>query len=74
MFGEKKLLRTLGRALLNVVALTTIELEYVIRGYHEYKRVWSPEINERLSTEIKTANPRDRYGVRAVVSEEHGTV
>ena len=53
--------------------LTTIEFEYVIRGYHEYKRVWNPEMNERLSTEIEMGNPHDRYAV-AVVSEEHGTV
>ena len=32
-----------------MAALTMVELESVIRGYHEYKRVWSPEINERLS-------------------------
>ena len=56
-----------------MATLTTIEFEYVIRGYHEYKRVWNPEMNERLSTEIETGNPHDRYAV-AVVSEEHGTV
>ena len=56
-----------------MATLTTIEFEYVIRGYHEYKRVWNPEMNERLSTEIETGNPHERYAV-AVVFKEHGTV
>ena len=30
-------------------------------------------MNERLSTEIETGNPHDRYAV-AIVYEEHGTV
>ena len=29
--------------------LTTDELEFVIPGYREYQRVWSPDINERLN-------------------------
>ena len=56
-----------------MAALTTVELEYVIRGYHEYKRVWTPEINEMLRTQTETANSHDRYAV-AVLSEELGTV
>ena len=56
-----------------MATLTTIEFECVIRGYHEYKRVWNPEMNERLSTEIETGNPHERYAV-AVVFKEHGTV
>ena len=41
-----------------MAALTTVELEYVIRGYHEYKRVWSPEINERLSNRTSSLESR----------------
>ena len=25
-----------------MAVLMTLELEYVVRGYHEYKRVWTP--------------------------------
>ena len=37
-----------------MATLTTDEMEYVILGYHEYKHVWSPEINESLATVGKT--------------------
>ena len=37
-----------------MATLTTDELEYVIQGYREYKRVWSPEINERLSQRTRS--------------------
>ena len=40
--------------------LTTTELEYVIRGYHECKSVWSPEINERLSNSRTTSSLESR--------------
>ncbi len=56
-----------------MAVLTTVELEYVVRGYHEYKRVWTPVVNEMLSTEIEGGNPHDGYAV-AVISESLGTV
>ena len=40
--------------------LTTLELEYVVRGYHEYKRVCTPVLDELLSTEIESGNPHDK--------------
>ena len=43
--------------------LTTLELEYVVRGYHEYKRVWTPVLDELFSTEIESGNPHDKYTV-----------
>ena len=33
-----------------MATLTTDKMEYVILDYHEYKRIWSPEINESLAT------------------------
>ena len=50
-----------------------MELEYVVRGYHEYKRVWTPVLDEMLSTEIERGNLHDEYAV-AVMSERLGTV
>ena len=52
---------------------STLELEYVVRGYHEYMRYWTPEIGEILSTQIEATNPHDLYAV-AVVSGELGVV
>ena len=46
-----------------MAVLTTVELEYVVRGYHEYKRVWTPVLNELLSTEIESGNLHDKYAV-----------
>ncbi len=56
-----------------MAVLTTFELEYVIRGYNEYKRVWTPVLNEMLSTEVETANPHDIHAV-GIVPEELCTV
>ena len=39
---------------------TTDELEYIIPGYREYKRVWSPEINERLNNSRITSSLESR--------------
>ena len=55
------------------MATSTLELEYVVRGYCEYMRYWTPEIGEILSTQIEATNPHDSYTV-AVVSGEVGHV
>ncbi len=55
------------------MAASTLEIEYVVRGYHEYMRFWTPQIDEILSTEIEGSNLHDRYAV-AVQNEELGTV
>ena len=46
-----------------MAVLTTQELEYVARGYHEYKRVWTSVLDEMFSTEIERGNPHDEYAV-----------
>ena len=46
-----------------MAVLTTQEPEYVVRDYHEYKRVWTPVLDEMLSTEIERSNPHDEYAV-----------
>ena len=43
-----------------MATLTKVELEYAIRGCHEYKRVWSLEINERLSNSRRTSSLESR--------------
>ena len=46
-----------------MAVLTTLELEYVARGYHKYMRVWNPVLDELLSTEIEKGNLHDKYAV-----------
>ena len=56
-----------------MAAFATIELEYVVRWYHEYWRIWTPEVGEILTTAVETDNKHDSYAV-AVISPELGTV
>ena len=46
-----------------MAVLTTQELEYVVRSYHEYKHVWTPVMDEMLSIEIERGNLHDEYAV-----------
>ena len=57
------LIRTNLLALCAMTALTTLQVKYVVRGYHDYKRVWTPVLDEMLSTEIEKGNPHDKYAV-----------
>ena len=54
------------------MATTMLELEYVIREYHEYMRYWTPTIGEALRTEIEEANPHDRYAIGVAVACPEG--
>ena len=40
----------------------------VVRGYHVYKRVWTPVLGEQLSTNQEHGNPEDRYAVSVMKS------
>ena len=45
-------------------------LQYVIPGYREYKRVWSPEINKRLSNSRKTSSLKSRTSLVQNLSKQ----
>ena len=36
-----------------------------LRGYHEYRAVWTPRLNEVLSAVHERTNPHDRYAIAA---------
>ena len=36
-----------------------------LRGYHEYRAVWTPQLNEVLPTIHERTNPHDRYAIAA---------
>ena len=46
-------------------------LESVVHGHHNYKRIWSPVLEERLQIEIEDDNSND---ARAVAIQKHGIV
>ena len=38
-------------------------IDSIIRGFHVYKSLWTPEIGKELSTVRETANTHDRFAV-----------
>ena len=50
------------------IALSTVySLMFLngLRGYHEYRAVWTPQLNEGLPTIHERTNPHDRYAIAA---------
>ena len=37
-----------------------------LRGFHVYKELWKPKLNEKLETIHEKNNPHDRYAVAAI--------
>ncbi len=37
-----------------------------LRGFHVYKELWNPKVNEKLETIHEENNPHDRYAVAAI--------
>ena len=37
-----------------------------LRGFHVYKELWNPKLNEKLETIHEENNPHDRYAVAAI--------
>ncbi|KAL9954833.1 hypothetical protein ACROYT_G042414, partial [Oculina patagonica] len=37
-----------------------------LRGFHVYKELWNPKLNEKLATIHEENNPHDRYAVAAI--------
>ena len=40
-----------------------------IRGYHEYKEVWTPTLGEMLQLKIEPTNPSDQFAVAVIKAE-----
>ena len=45
------------------VRLSSFEVESYIKGYHAYKDIWVPEINEKLQARMEPENLVDKYAV-----------
>ena len=48
-------------------------IDSFVMGYHDYKDIWSPIMNEELKTRIEPDNPVDKYAV-AVIDENNEIV
>ena len=46
-----------------IVVTTNFEIDSFVRGYHEYKNIWTPKIGETLSIEREPGNLVDKYAV-----------
>ena len=47
----------------------TLRVESFVRGYHVYKKDWSPNIGDRFGVEVEETNIHDRYPVAMVVND-----
>ena len=48
---------------IQIVVKTNFEIDSFVKGYHEYKNIWTPKIGETLSTEREPGNLVDKYAV-----------
>ena len=46
-----------------IIVTTHFEIDSFVKGYHEYKNIWTPKIGETLSTEPDPGNLVDKYAV-----------
>ena len=46
-----------------IVVTTKFDADSFVKGYHEYKSIWTLKIGEILSTERETGNLVDKYAV-----------
>lgn len=49
---------------------STLRAESVLRGYHKYKEIWNPQVQDSFEVRIEEGNRHDRYAVAAQVNEE----
>ena len=48
---------------IQIVVTTNFEIDSLVKGYHEYKNIWTRKIGETLSTEREPGNLVDNYAV-----------
>ena len=51
--------------LIPVIVKASIEIDTYVKGYHVYKNIRKPTVNEELETEMKLDNVMDKYAVRS---------
>ena len=53
-----------------IVAMTSIEIDSYVNGYHTYQDKWTPQIGEKLKTAIELDNIMDKYAVCVLKNNE----
>ena len=53
-----------------IVVTTNFDVDSFVKGYHEYKSIWTPKIGEILLTEREPGNLMDKYVVCAKKENE----
>ena len=48
----------------------SLAVKSIVRGYHVYKTVWSPEINNKFDVFIDQYNKRDSYAMKIKIGDE----
>ena len=48
----------------------SLTVKSIVRGYHVYKTVWNPEINDKFDVCIDQYNEKDRYAMKIKIDDE----
>ena len=46
-----------------IVVTVNFDVDSYVKGYHEYKSIWTPKIGEKLQTKREPENLVDKYAV-----------
>ena len=49
--------------LIPVIVKASTEIDTYVKGYHVYKNIWKPTVNEELETKMEPDNVMDKYAV-----------
>ena len=49
--------------LIPVIVKASTEIDTYVKGYHVYKNIWKPPVNEELETKMEPDNVMDKYAV-----------
>ena len=66
---QLKMARKIGNAFINeddlipAIIKASTEIDTYVKGYHVYKNIWKPTVNEELETKMEPDNVMDKYAV-----------
>ena len=67
--GQLKMALKIGNVFINqddlipVTVKASTDIDTSVKGYHVYKNIWKPNVNEELETEMDPDNVVDKYAV-----------
>lgn len=54
--------------------IKTFEFTHAVRGYHDYKKFWSPQRNHQLQCFNETGNVFDWFTIKVCETKEENTI